>query len=39
VLGVLSLGATAGSTVVIRARGPAAEEAARRAVEVLATAE
>lgn len=39
VLGVLGLGASAGATVVIRASGPAAAEAARVAVEVLSTAE
>jgi phosphotransferase system HPr (HPr) family protein len=39
VLGLLSLGATAGSTVVIRAAGPAAAHAATVAVEVLSSAE
>jgi phosphotransferase system HPr (HPr) family protein len=39
VLGVLALGAPAGSTVVIRASGPAAAEAARVAVAVLSAAE
>jgi phosphotransferase system HPr (HPr) family protein len=39
VLGVLALGAPAGSTVVIRASGPDAVAALRAAVETLATAE
>jgi phosphotransferase system HPr (HPr) family protein len=39
VLGVLGLGAGAGSTVVIRASGPDAEKAAHAAAEVLSTAQ
>ena len=39
VLGVLALGAPAGSTVVVRAEGPDALAAVKAAVEVLAIAE
>jgi phosphotransferase system HPr (HPr) family protein len=39
VLGVMGLGAPAGSTVVVRASGSEAARAARTAAEVLATAE
>jgi phosphocarrier protein HPr len=39
VLGVLALGAPAGSTVVVRADGPDAVAAVKAAIEVLATAD
>jgi phosphotransferase system HPr (HPr) family protein len=39
VLGVLALGAPAGSTVVVRATGPDAAAALKAAIEILASAE
>lgn len=39
VLAVMGLGATAGSTVTVRAQGPGAEAAAAALAEILATAE
>jgi phosphotransferase system HPr (HPr) family protein len=39
VLAVMGLGATAGSTVTVRAQGPDAEQAVATLVEILATAE
>jgi phosphotransferase system HPr (HPr) family protein len=39
ILAVLGLGATAGSTVTLRAEGPDAEEAVRALAEILAEAE